>query len=178
MNAVIKAIVFFLVGITVVFYGGAYLLPGHATVVRSVVIQAPPQKVFAIAGNLRRVPDWSPWVVIDPKTQFSFEGPEQGGPGQVMRWASGNPLVGSGVQTVAEHVPDQRLVTESDYGEFGRSRATLDLVPEGNGTRVTWRFDSDLPGVIDRWAGLALDRSVGEEYDRGLARLKTLAEGG
>ena len=103
MNTVIKAIVFIIVAITVVFYGGAYLLPAEARVERSIEIAAPPEKVFAIAGDLRRVPEWSPWVAIDPATRFTFEGPEQGGVGQVMRWASNNPLVGNGTQTVTEH---------------------------------------------------------------------------
>jgi uncharacterized protein YndB with AHSA1/START domain len=177
MNTVIKSIVYIIVAITVVFYGGAYLLPSEARVERSVEIAAPPEKVFAIAGDLRRVPEWSPWLAIDPETRFAFDGPEQAGVGQVMRWASNNPLVGSGTQKVTEHVPGQRLATKLDYGDFGSSASALEFAAEGSGTRVTWRFESPLPGVLDRWAGLGLDRSVGREYEQGLAKLKALAEG-
>lgn len=175
MKSVIKAIVYFLVGLTVLFYGGAYMLPGEARVERSVEIAAPPEKVFAIAGDLRRVPEWSPWVAADPATRFTFEGPEQG-VGQVMRWASNNPMVGSGTQKVTEHVSPERLVTEADYGDFGASTATMTFTPEGSGTKLTWSFHSTLPGVIDRWAGLGMDRSVGAEYEAGLTNLKALAE--
>ena len=175
MKSVIKAIVYFLVGLTVLFYGGAYMLPGEARVERSVEIAAPPEKVFAIAGDLRRVPEWSPWVAADPATQFTFEGPEQG-VGQVMRWASNNPMVGSGAQKVTEHVAPERLVAEADYGDFGASTATMALAPSGGGTKLTWTFQSTLPGVIDRWAGLGMDRSVGAEYEAGLRNLKALAE--
>ncbi len=176
MNSVIKAIVFFLVGLTVIFYGGAYLLPGEARVERAVEIAAPPEKVFAIAGDLRRVPEWSPWLAIDPDTSFTFEGPEQGGVGQTLRWASNNPLVGNGTQKVTAHVPNETLSTAADYGDFGTSASTMSFKPANGGTRVTWSFSSELPGVIDRWAGLMIDGSVGAEYEKGLANLKALAE--
>ena len=176
MNTVIKSIVYILVALTVIFYGGAYVLPSEARVERTVEIAAPPEKVFAIAGDLRRVPEWSPWPAIDPKTSFTFEGPEQAGVGQVMRWASNNPLVGNGTQKVTGFESNARLETETDYGEFGTSQSVLSLAPSATGTTVTWSFRSPLPGVVDRWAGLLIDSSVGAEYEKGLAKLKALAE--
>lgn len=175
MKSVIKAIIFFVMALTVIFYGGAYMLPGEARVTRAIDIAAPPAKVFAIAADLRRFPEWSPWVETDPKTQFSFEGAEQGA-GQVMRWVSANPMVGSGTLRVTAVEPDARLATQSDYTGFGTSSAVMSFAPADSGTRVTWTFESQLPGVVDRWAGLGIDGSVGAEYDKALARLKALAE--
>lgn len=176
MKTLIKLIVYALIAITVIFYGGAYMLPGEVQVERSVEIAAPPQKVFAIAGNLRRLPEWSPWVNVDPKTAFTFEGPEQGGVGQVMRWASNNPLVGSGSETVTGYMPDESIDVDIDYVNFGKSSSTIRVVPSGGGSRVTWRFSTKLPGVIDHWAGLMIDSQVGAEFEKGLANLKALAE--
>ncbi len=176
MKAVIKAIVYFLIALTVIFYGGAYMLPGEVNVERSVQIAAPPEKVFTIAGNLRRLPEWSPWVELDPATTFTFGGQDQGGIGQVMRWASNNPLVGSGMQTVTEYVPASRLAVEMDYGEFGTMSSIISFTPVDGGTEVRWRFISALPGVIDRWAGLMMDRQLGGEGEKGLANLKALVE--
>jgi hypothetical protein len=175
MKSVIKAIVFFIVGLTVIFYGGAYMLPGTARVERSIDIASSPDKVFAIAANLRRMPEWSPWIEVDPQVKFAFEGPEQG-VGQVMRWTSGNPMVGSGTLKLTEASPNTRFSTSSEYAGFGASTAAMSFAPEGAGTRVTWVFESSLPGVIDRWAGLGIDRSVGAEYEKGLAKLKAVAE--
>jgi uncharacterized protein YndB with AHSA1/START domain len=174
MNSVIKAIVLFIMALTVIFYGGAYMLPGEARVERAIEIAAPPEKVFAIAGDLRRVPEWSPWVAADPKVSFTFEG-EQGA-GQAMRWASNNPLVGNGTQKVTEFVPNARIATEADYGDFGTSASIMAFAPSSEGTTVTWTFQSSLPGVIDRWAGLMIGGSLGAEYEKGLANLKALAE--
>lgn len=177
MKSVIKAIVFFVMGLTVIFYGGAYMLPGEARVERSVVIPAAPDRVYAIAADLRRFPEWSPWIETDPQTSFSFEGPAEGA-GQVMHWRSGNPMVGSGTLKVTSAVPNVQLATRSDYTGFGTSEATMTFAPEGNGTRVTWLFQSRLPGVVDRWAGLGIDGSVGAEYEKALTRLKALAAPG
>ncbi|WP_421695274.1 SRPBCC family protein [Aestuariivirga sp.] len=175
MKTVLKAIIFIIMAITVIFYGGAYMLPSEAVVERQVQIAAPPQKVYAIASSLRRVPEWSPWPAIDPATRFSFEGPEQG-TGQIMRWASNNPMVGSGTMTVTSLTPEESIATKSDYAGFGTSTAVMRIEPYGDGTRVTWTFESKLPGVMDRWAGLGMDQSVGAELGKGLAQLKDLAE--
>ncbi len=175
MKSVIKAIIFLVMAFTVIFYGGALLLPGQARVERSIDIAAAPDKVYAIVADLRRVPEWSPWVETDPQTKFTFEGPVEGA-GQVMRWASNNPMVGSGTLTLTQATPNVRVATTADYAGFGTSTATMDVAPEGPGTRVTWVFQSTLPGVIDRWAGLGIDRSVGGEYEKALRNLKALAE--
>lgn len=175
MKTVIKSIVLLIMSFTVVFYGGAMLLPGEARVERTVEVASPPDKVFAIASDLRRVPDWSPWVAIDPKTSFSFEGPQQG-VGQVMRWASNNPMVGSGTTTLTGMVPDASVSFATDYGSLGKASSRMSFAPAGTGTRVTWSFQSALPGVLDRWAGLMMDSQVGGEYEKALANLKALAE--
>ncbi len=175
MKSVIKAIVFFIMGLTVIFYGGAYMLPGEARVERSIDIAAPPARVFAIAADLRRMPEWLPWVATDPQTSFTFEGPDQG-VGQVMSWASNNPMVGSGTLRITEVEVNQRIATASDYKGFGASTAVMNFAPEGAGTRVTWVFASKLPGVVDRWAGLGVDSALGAEFEKALRSLKALSE--
>jgi hypothetical protein len=177
MNTVIKTIVAVAVAFTVIFYAGAYLLPGQVRVERSLDIAARPEKVFAIAGDLRRWPDWSVWTEVDPKFRVTMEGAASG-VGQSLRWASNNPMVGNGVLTVTEHVPPERLAFESSYGDFGTVVSSLAFEGTADGTRVTWRSESPLPGVIDRWAGLFADAAVGKEQEASLARLKDLAEGG
>lgn len=175
MKSVIKAIVFVIMGLTVIFYGGAYMLPGDARVERAITIAAPPDKVYAIVADLRRWPEWSPWLETDPATSFSFEGPSEGS-GQVMRWASNNPMVGSGTLRITEATPNVRVKTVSDYSGFGTSSAVMDIAPDAAGARVTWIFQTPLPGVIDRWAGLGIDGSVGIEYEKALQNLKALSE--
>ena len=172
-KAIIKGIVLVLIVAVVTVVGGAYLLPPEARVSRATVVAASPEKIFAIAGNLRRFNEWSPWAALDPKTVLRFEGPEQGGVGQKMSWASNDPNVGKGTQTILELVPNQKMVTDVDFGEMGKSVSTMTLLPSDGGTLVTWEFHTRLDGVMNRWFGLMFDRLIGGDYETGLANLKS-----
>lgn len=167
IGAIVAAIV------VVVMVG--YMLPGEAVVQRQVIINAPPEKVFAIVGNMKRFSEWSPWADLDPATQYVFEGSESGA-GQVMRWQSNNPNVGTGAQTVVDFVENRRVATELDFGPMGKAVASLELSPVDSGTGVTWGFKSQLNGLVERWMGLLFDRWIGADYEKGLAKLKALAE--
>ena len=58
--------IWFAVAVIVVFLGGGYVLPGEAVVQRQIVIAAPPEKVFAVIGSLKRFNEWSPWAELIP----------------------------------------------------------------------------------------------------------------
>ncbi len=164
-----------LLGVFLVIIAGGYLLPGKAHIERQTVINAPPAKVFAIVSDLQRSKDWSPWFGIDPAMTVTFEGAGPG-VGQKMSWASSNPDVGNGSQTTIEFVPDQKVVAALDFGDMGKATAAVVLAPEGAGTKVTWDFNSDLNGIMERWFGLMFERWIGPDYERGLANLKAFAE--
>ena len=61
---------------------------------------------------------------------------------------------------------------------MGTAQSSLQLVPVDGGTRVTWGFKTEAQGVLDRWMSLLFDDWVGADYEKGLARLKALAESG
>ncbi|MBI2719231.1 MAG: SRPBCC family protein [Rhizobiales bacterium] len=173
---VLKVLIWIAVVVVVVFVGGAYLLPGEAVVDRNVVVAAPPAKIFAIVGHLRRFNEWSPWADIDPATQYVWSGPDSG-PGQVMTWVAQNAIVGSGKQTVVAVIENPSIATEIEFGPMGTAGATLKLTPvDDKTTGVTWSFSSPLGNIFDRWAGLMIGRAVGADFEKGLAKLKALAE--
>ena len=53
MKTIIRLIIAALVAIVAIGVGGAYLIPADNVVQRQAVINAPPEKVFAIVGDLR-----------------------------------------------------------------------------------------------------------------------------
>ncbi|QIG51674.1 SRPBCC family protein [Nordella sp. HKS 07] len=175
MKKFILGIVYALIALVVVFMGGAYVLPGEAVVERQITIAAPPDKVFAIVGDLKRFKEFSPWAEIDPGLHYSFEGPETG-IGQKMSWTSDNPQLGSGSQTVVDYQPNKRFATTLDFGGRGSAIAYLDFVPVANDTRVTWGLKTLLRNPLERWMGLLYDRTFGPDNAEGLAKLKALAE--
>ncbi|MGQ0485433.1 MAG: SRPBCC family protein [Hyphomicrobiales bacterium] len=175
MKTLLKWAIWLAVAVIVVFLGGGYVLPGEAVVQRQTVIAAPPEKVFAVIGNLKRFNEWSPWAELDPNIQYKFEGPEMG-VGQKMSWTSNNPDVGNGSQTITAYEQNKRIAAALDFGAMGKAVASMELAPAGGGTAVTWGFKTELKGALERWFGLMFDRWVGADYERGLARLKALAE--
>jgi uncharacterized protein YndB with AHSA1/START domain len=175
MRKLLKAIVWILAALVVIFVGGGYLLPNEVTVQRQTEIKAPPEKVFALVGGHKRFNEWSPWAELDPNTVYTYEGPESG-VGAKMRWASNDPNVGAGSQVITEHLPNSHVAVDLDFGAMGKSQAYWDLQPEGTRTLATWGFKMKLDGLMDRWFGLLMDRFIGPDYEKGLARLKALAE--
>jgi uncharacterized protein YndB with AHSA1/START domain len=169
---VVVAIVALLVVVVLV----SFALPRHPAVTRTVEIKAPPSAVFPLVSDLRRFNEWSPWFERDPAAKYTFTGPVDG-VGQTMNWVSDKPDVGSGKQTVTRIEPDREVGMALDFGDQGVAEATVMLEPAGDGTRVTWGFSADTGfNPVMRYMGLMFDGWVGPDYEKGLARLKTLAE--
>jgi len=175
MLTVLKWLFYLIAAIALIVVGGSFLLPAQAVVTRTIEIAAPPEKVFAIVGDLRRFNEFSPWAEIDPDIKYTFEGTESG-VGQQMNWVSVNEEVGNGSQTITRYEPPTFVETQLDFGMRGRPVASFDLVPSTTGTEVTWSFKTDLDGIPAKWFGLLLDRRIGADYEKGLSKLKALAE--
>jgi uncharacterized protein YndB with AHSA1/START domain len=166
------AIIAVVIGAVVV----AFFLPRHAIVARSVEIAAPPAVVFPLVGDLRRFNEWSPWAEIDPEAVYTFTGPIDG-VGQTLNWESKDKRVGAGRMSIAAIEPGSRVVLDVDFDTEQGALSTLVVEPAGAGTRVTWTFDSDLGfNPVARYFGMMLDGMVGPDYEKGLARLKAVAE--
>jgi hypothetical protein len=93
-----------------------------------------------------------------------------------MDWLSDNADVGNGSQVVTAYDPPRHVASELDLGRMGKSSASWDLEPSDTGTKATWGFKSRLDGIAARWFGLTLDKKIGADYEKGLAKLKAVAE--
>ena len=93
-----------------------------------------------------------------------------------MSWVSNDPDVGSGSQTIVEVADNVSTVTELDFGDMGKARASIRLASVNGATGVTWGFKAELGSIIERWFGLLFDRWIGADYEKGLMRLKALTE--
>jgi uncharacterized protein YndB with AHSA1/START domain len=174
----LKKVLIGLVALVAVVVLVGFLLPSSVHVERSTTIQAPPDAVFPYVADYRKFNDWSPWAKLDPKTEYTITG-EPGTVGAKMAWKSNDPNVGSGSQTLKKVEPPSRIETELDFGEHGVAQAFFALEAAGGGTKITWGFDSDMGmNPIGRWFGLMMDGMIGGDYEKGLANLKSVVEGG
>ena len=175
---ILKIVLGIVVVLVVAFVFGGMLLPSGQYVERSAAINADPAKVFALVSDYREFNKWSPWAALDPDAEYEFSGPPTG-VGSKMVWRSEHPNVGNGEQEIVEIQPGTMVRSKLTFDGFDTpSYATFTLAPTANGTDVTWAFDANMDTMLGRYMGLMMDNWVGADYERGLARLKDLAEEG
>ena len=146
------------------------------TITRDAVIEAPPARVHAILEDFHAWQGWSPWEEMDPDLERSYSGAEKG-EGAHYAW-SGNKKVGKGSMTITQSTPE-RIAIDLEFVEpFKASNETIfDLVPAAGGTRVEWTMTGDRNLLMTVMGKLYFDKAITKDFDRGLAKLRALAEG-
>jgi hypothetical protein len=150
------------------------------TVERSTTVQAQPARVYEQVEDFHRWPTWSPWEELDPGMERNYSGPEKG-VGSVYTW-SGNRKAGEGrMEIVRAHEPSEVQVDLKFIKPFKSSNVTsFSFTPDGDGdgTRVTWTMTGPRSFAV-KVMGLfkSMDKMVGPDFEKGLARLKQVSEG-
>src|SRR5579859_6466263 len=111
--------------LAVLILGIGFVLPDHAHVERSTVIQAPPAQVFGLLDGFRQFDKWSPWAEKDPQAKVTQSG-ALFGVGAKYEW-SGNKDVGSGSQEIMLSQPYTHVQTKLIFGGFDQP-STADFV--------------------------------------------------
>ena len=175
-----------LIGVAVVlvlFVALATTRPSAYHVERKLEVAAPADLVFGVLNDLHQfagvlVLFGSPWERQDPNMQKTFEGPAAG-VGQSYAW-SGNKEVGKGKMTIEESVPSQKVGIKLEFVKPMASTATCALTLAGTptGSFVTWSMDGN-HNFIGKAFGMFMDMDnmLGTDIEKGLAQLKTVAEG-
>ena len=175
----LRKIVLVLLVATAALLAWVAIQPSSYRVERSVVVAAAPAQVYGHVYDLEKWQAWSPWAKLDPAAKIAFEGPRSG-PGAIMRWA-GNEKVGRGAMAITEAKPVEALTIQLDFVEpfEGTSTTRFSFVPQGENTRVMWSLEGR-QGYLERLAGTVLgidvEGMIGQDYERGLANLKAIAE--
>jgi uncharacterized membrane protein len=131
------------------------------TVDDSIEISKPQEIVYALVRDLARAPEW----------QSSLESVDVHAGTEVRRLAG---MRREAAFLVVEDDPPRRLAISSEGGPV-KARATFDLEPDGDGTRVAFMLELELHGptrLVGRFAKAAARREVRSS----LAKLKEVAE--
>src|ERR1044072_9188236 len=164
--------------IIVIFLIVVALQPGEYRVTRSAAIAAPPPTVFAQVNDLHKFQDWSPWAKVDPAAKSTFEGPTAG-TGAAFSWV-GNKDVGEGRMTITESRPGELVRFKLDCFKpmAGSADAEFSFKPQGNQTVVTWSMSGKKNFISKAFClFMNMDKMVGGQFEKGLADLKSIAEG-
>jgi uncharacterized protein YndB with AHSA1/START domain len=140
---------------------------------RTTEIAAPPERVYELVMNPRRLEDW---VTIHDHLEDAPDGQLQRGSRltQVLRLAGRRFHVR---WTVVENEPCKRVVWEGDGPVASHARVIYEFEPNATGTRFKYLNEYRLPGgPFGRLAGTAVSRVTAKELDATLARLKHILE--
>ena len=142
-----------------------------AIVQRSVQINASPEETMAILSDAGRWPDWYPGMT-EIKVAPPF--PEEGG--KVVFKVKSAGMSMAITETMIDYQPAKLQLLQMEGMLSGRAR--WELIPEGDGTRLTTTFDYALPGgVFGKLAdALMVKRMNSKALEEALENFKALME--
>lgn len=150
---------------------------------RSIEIDAPPERVFAIVGDVSKSPEWAGSGEVRAVVRQT-EGPI----GVGTRYRSDQNIRGMKyhtTSTITDYEPNRRIIWRVEPPAYARSAwgFTLDPTPSG-GTRLTHFYDADTPGGFGPRLFMKLlyrlgnrRAELGRHVEATLRNLKQLAEG-
>lgn len=144
---------------------------------RSTSINAPATRIYTQIEDFHRWTGWSPWEDLDPNLQRTYTGPDAG-VGAAYAWA-GNRKAGEGRMEITDAAQDSRLDIALRFIKPFKSTSTVsfELEPDSESTHVTWRIVGPVT-LMTRIIGVfkSMDKMIGPDLERGLERLKSVAE--
>jgi Polyketide cyclase / dehydrase and lipid transport len=144
-------------------------------------ISASPDKIFPLINNIHSMNTWNPFAEADPEIKITYRGPDSG-KGARYEW-TGNSKVGQGSIEIIDVAAPSRVALRLDTLKpmEGHHTVVFTLAPNGSGTDastdVTWAMIGERPfigKVMD--AVFNMDRMVGGQFEKGLAKLRAIAE--
>ena len=154
----------------------AYRTPKLLKVSRTLTISASAEKLFPYINRPELIQKWNPFVDSDPSATSEFHGPAEG---VGAAWSYKGKTAGVGRVTIKESDPLKRVGLKLDFEK--PFKATNDgeytLTPRGaNSCDVTWTVNESnlVPRLMS--AVMNFDKFLGTFFEKGLAKLKTIAE--
>jgi uncharacterized protein YndB with AHSA1/START domain len=151
--------------------------PDAFRIQRSTTIAAPPDKVFALINDLRQFNTWNPFAKMDPQSVITYDA-TTAGVGGAYNWQGEKS--GAGRMQIAESVPAQRVTAKLDFTKPFEAHNLVDFSVQAQGDKsstVTWAMHGPMP-YLNRLMTIFfdMDKTVGKDFEAGLANLKALAE--
>ncbi|MGZ4450471.1 MAG: SRPBCC family protein [Nocardioides sp.] len=145
---------------------------------RTTTVRADQGRVHALVDDFHAWPAWSPWEDVDPALERTYSGPASG-VGAHYAWA-GNRRAGEGSMEITGSVPERISLTLTFLKPWKAvNDVVFTFVPVGTGetTEVTWTMTGAHRGLGAVLARVVpMDRLLGKDFEKGLARLKAAAE--
>lgn len=147
--------------------------PSEKIVERSIVIDAPAEKVYQVLIDNKLSENWDPWLDLDSnqiREYFGEFGDEEYG----YSWES--EVLGTGKRTLESFEENRSITHDLTLNDWKMDMtAYFNLEPEGESTKVTWGMNSKA-GFPFKAMHYMTDKWVGTDYENGLKKLKEFIE--
>lgn len=157
----------------------AYVItrPDTFEVRRSIMVKAPPERIYAYIEDFHLWTQWSPFEDLDPDLKRIYSG-QPSGQGAAYAW-EGRKAGAGAMEILSAQAPEEvriRLAFTKPIQAVNTAEFTL--VPKQNQTEVTWVMYGPMT-FLTKLMGLffSMDDMVGGDFEKGLSRLKARAEG-
>jgi hypothetical protein len=146
---------------------------------REATITAPAERIHALINDFHEWRAWSPWEGLDPAMNRAYDGPTSG-VGAVYAW-KGNSKAGEGRMEIVESQPQSvgvDLLFAAPMKAHNRVDFTLTPVADGGGsTHVEWSMTGPQNVVMRLMSKVwSMEKMIGPDLEKGLAKLKQVAE--
>jgi hypothetical protein len=146
---------------------------------RETTIAAPAERIHALINDFHEWRAWSPWEGLDPAMDRAYDGPTAG-VGAVYAW-KGNSKAGEGRMEIVESQPRNvgvDLLFAAPMKAHNRVDFTLTPVgDDGASTHVEWAMTGPQNFVMRVMSKFwSMEKLVGPDLEKGLAKLKQVAE--
>jgi effector-binding domain-containing protein len=171
-----KKVLIGLAGLIVLLLIIAFLLPSKYHVERSILVKANKSVLYDLASHYQKWDLWTPWTrQLDTTAKFELIGPD-GEVGTKRTWDG--KILKDGEMVLTQLVPGELVGYDIAFnkGEY-KSKGKITIETLGDSCKVTWMDDGDLGyNPIARYMGLFMGRMMNPDFDKGLAKLKVVAE--
>jgi len=143
---------------------------------RQTRINASPEAVYPFIEDFHRWTVWSPWEKLDADLSREYSGAAKG---VGARYAWAGKKAGAGSMEINSASAPGRIGIRLDFLKpmKATNAVTFTIMPEGNGSRVTWVMEGTRPFFMKLMGMIFnMDKMVGGDFEKGLAALKAAAE--
>ena len=139
---------------------------------KSIIINAPLEKVYESVRDFKQWPVWSPWLITEPECQVTYADD-----GDQYAW-DGN-VVGSGEMAVLSEEKPNEITYQLTFLKPFKSQAgvAMNFAAKDGGTEIVWSMDSKLPFFLFFMRPM-MTAIIGMDYERGLRMVKEYLETG
>jgi uncharacterized protein YndB with AHSA1/START domain len=151
--------------------------PDIVRIQRSIEVDAPPEKIFALINDFHNWSRWAPQDREDSTLKRTYSGPASG-EGAISEW-TGTGNTGKGRMSITKSVPPTGVSIMVDWEKpfVAHNLNEFTLEPHGAATKVTWSMQGTNVYMMKVMSiFMNMDRFMGRHFEAGLSNLKAVAE--